>query len=160
MIFRASVTSSCCGRLNTGSLGGREMLRRVIVVSLLATLYMSSARAQNIAIESTENLYTQCLDHQRVMRNRNNNWPAVVLSNALKCSGTIVGMNTMLNDFSRQGFLSGFKICSHTITPMQAVDIYILWLQKNPRFLNGFASDSYVAAMLEAFSCNKHPWEN
>src|SRR5215204_83286 len=89
MIFRASVTSSCCGGLNTGSLGGREMLRRVIVVSLLATLYMSSASAQNIAIESTENLYTQCLDHQRVMRNRNNNWPAVVLSNALKCSGTM-----------------------------------------------------------------------
>ena len=136
------------------------MLRSIVVLSLLGALFMSPARAQNIAIESTQNLYTSCLDYQRVVKNMGHNWPLTVTNNAVTCVGTIVGMNTMLNDFSRQGFFSRFKICSQNITPMQAVDMYVLWVQKNPRFMNGFASDSYVTAMMEAFSCDKHPWEN
>ena len=119
---------------------------------------IAKAAAQNVAILSAETLYLQCLDYQRVMADMNRNWPHQTSFNAMQCLGAILAMNTMLNDLSRQTFLNRFKICSINLTPMQASDMYVHWMKRNPSLRAGFASDKYLGAMLEHFGCDKHPW--
>lgn len=134
------------------------MDRGLIAITMALALVHPVGAQQAVAIQAAESLYERCLDYERWAEAPNRRWPSETVASATACVQSIIAMNTMLNDLSRKGWLSP-KICSHTISPREAVHIYLQFMRTNAGAMGGFSSDSYHAAMMDGFICQRHPWQ-
>jgi hypothetical protein len=143
--------------MSNGKVGKQNMLRLLIAGALLVCGASSGVAARTVAVVSTQHLFEVCLAYKDVIEHPNANYSWEYQLEAMDCAATINGMNTMLNDFSRNGLLK-YKICSNHLSTMQIVYQYLNWVSENPTYMGGFASDSFTATMAQ-YLCDHHPWE-
>lgn len=125
---------------------------------ITAVCFLAQPAHAGTALQTTEQLYTYCLDAQRVLRGADQGeWSIEASMNAGNCIGALLAMNGMVNRLSANDILPT-KACSHMQSVMQIVAVYVDWVERNPKHMMRLSSDTFTAAMIEAFPCTEHPW--